>query len=142
MQSKRPSGTHIGVLRYAAVVIGVVVLLAGCGSGGGNSDTTAPDAPSGITGTSGDTEVALDWDAVSASDLEEYNIYRSTSGTITDVSGRDPVSSTSSTSFTDTGATNGTTYDYIVTAVDNAGNESAPSSSLKKTPFPGPPSRP
>jgi fibronectin type 3 domain-containing protein len=42
--------------------------------------------------------------------------------------------------YTDTGRTNGTTYYYVITAVDNAANESADSSQKGATPTAGPPS--
>jgi fibronectin type 3 domain-containing protein len=132
----------------AGVLLGIFLVLSGCGAGGSNGtderpdDTTPPNAPTGLSGTSGDTEIVLRWDTVPASDLKEYKVYRATSTSIEDISSRNPVSSLSDTSFTDTGLTNGTEYSYVVTAVDDSGNESGPSTLLEKTPFPDPPARP
>jgi len=94
------------------------------GSAGTPVDTTAPAAPSGLTANAGDSRVALDWADNSESDLNHYNVYRS--GV--------KVASPTSSAYTDTGLTNGTAYSYQVTAVDNAGDESAKSSSVSATP--------
>lgn len=103
--------------------------------GGGETDTTAPSAPSALTGTSGDSQVALSWDGVSGA--ETYNVYRSTRSGI-DTSGDPLESGISSTSYTDTDAQNKTEYYYRVTAV-RSGAESDPSNEIQKTPFPPPP---
>lgn len=135
------------------IAFSVLMLLAmsACSSGGSNEepepeppeDTTPPGVPSGLEASSGDAEVALEWSAVSASDLDGYNVYRSTSsiGSVSDQSSindaplEDP-------SFTDAGVSNGTTYFYRVTAVDESSNESDGSSEVEVTPFPTPPDRP
>jgi fibronectin type 3 domain-containing protein len=118
---------------------------AGCIFGGssGSGDTTAPATPSNLSGTSGDGEITLTWDGSGASDLQKYNIYRSTSSSV-DISGKDPVQTkgASETSVTDGGLTNFTTYYYVVTAVDDNGNESSPSGVFEQTPFPPPEDRP
>lgn len=129
-----PIRRRISSRPVAAVLIGLIFVVVGCGFTGGNSDSTAPSVPSNLRGVPGDTEVGLGWDEVGAGDLKEYNVYRSTSTSVTDISGQDPVSTSASASFTDTGLTNGTTYHYVVTAVDDAGNESGPSGSVQKTP--------
>ena len=122
------------------LLLGIFFVLSGCGAGGSNGtderpgDTTPPNAPLGLSGTSGDTEVTLHWNTVTASDLQAYRVYRATSTSIEDISSRNPVSSLSDTSFTDTGLTNGTEYSYVVTAVDDAGNESTPSDAVEKIP--------
>jgi TolB protein len=115
----------------------------GEGGGGDGGDTTAPSAPSGLSATAGNQTIDLSWEAVNASDLSGYNVYRSTSS-INDVSGKDPVNGSvlSNGSYTDEGLTNGTTYHYVVTAVDDSGNESGPSLEVKRTPFEDPPGRP
>lgn len=79
-------------------------------------------APTGLSATGGDQRVVLDWADNPEPSLAGYNVYRST------VSGG-PYAKVNSTlvagsSFTDTGLTNGTTYHYVVTAVDDLGRES------------------
>ncbi|MGN6325271.1 pectinesterase family protein [Pseudolysinimonas sp.] len=93
------------------------------------ADTTPPAAPTGLSGVAADGKAILSWTANAESDLAGYNVYRD--GTkITSA----PLAAAS---FTDTGLVNGTSYAYRVTAVDTAGNESAPSSSAAVVPAPG-----
>jgi len=96
-----------------------------------------PPPPTGLGATPGNTQVALSWNA--SSGATSYNVKRAT------VSGGPytTVNSTGVTSFTDTGLSNGTTYYYVVTAV-NASGESGPSSQVSATPqavAPAPPTR-
>ena len=136
--------------RLVSVVILSVTLVA-CGSSGSNdepdppsTDTTPPAVPSGLTASSMDGEVEVAWEAVDASDLDGYNIYRSASS-FDSISGLDPLNGSSpatGTSFTDGGVSNGMTYYYRVTAVDRSGNESNRSDEVEVTPFSAPPDRP
>ncbi|MBI3411176.1 MAG: fibronectin type III domain-containing protein, partial [Planctomycetes bacterium] len=90
---------------------------------------SAPAAPTNLTATPASTQVTLTWTA--SSGATSYNIYRSTTP---GGEGSTPVQTgITSTSFTNTGLTNGTTYYYQVTAV-NAGGESAKSSEVSATP--------
>jgi TolB protein len=83
----------------------------------------------------------LSWEGVDAEDLAGYSVYRGTEPDV-DVSG-DPVKNGhSETSYTDEGVENGTTYHYVVTAVDTAGNGSEASNEVKRTPFSSPPEQP
>jgi fibronectin type 3 domain-containing protein len=123
---------------------GIVAVGIGCGGSGSNGggDTTAPPPPSNLSGTSGDGEITLTWDGSGANDLQKYNIYRSTSSPV-DISGTAPLQTTrpgetSETSVTDGELTKFTTYYYVVTAVDDSGNESSPSGVFEQT-FPSPP---
>jgi hypothetical protein len=88
-----------------------------------------PAAPTGLTVTAGDTQVSLSWTATGGA--TSYNIYRSLTaggeGTIPYKTG------ITTTSFTDTGLTDGTTYYYQVTGV-NTGGESGKSSEASATP--------
>ena len=94
--------------------------------GGGS----APSAPTGLTATPGNAQVALSWTA--STGATSYNVKRSTlSG-----SGYATVSSPTGTSYTNTGLTNGTTYYFVVSAV-NASGESANSSQASATPTGG-----
>ena len=94
-----------------------------------------PQPPTGLTATPGNTQVALTWNA--SSGATSFNVKRAT------VSGGPyaTVASPTSTSFTDTGLTNGTTYFYVVTAVNSAG-ESGNSSQVSATPQAAAPAAP
>lgn len=125
------------------VGVGAGLLLVGCGLFGGD-DTNPPPAPTEVQGESQDGAVALEWNAVDAGDLAGYRVYRAPTS-ISEVGDRSPVSGSrpvSEAGYTDDSAQNGTTYHYVVTAVDEAGNESAPSTEVEKTPFDAPPERP
>jgi len=110
-------------------MLAAVTVLAAC-SKGSEPDTRPPDVPIGLTVTRGDERVRLTWDAVSNKDLAGYHAYHREGTTGTPVQG---------TLVTDTeawvpGLTNGTEYSFYVTSVDEAGNESEPSSSVTATP--------
>ncbi|WP_259058306.1 fibronectin type III domain-containing protein [Salinibacter ruber] len=96
-------------------------------------------APSGLEGTSRDSEIALSWEA--AGGAETYNVYRSTSSGV-DVSASPLDTGISSSEYTDGSAENGTKYYYRVTSVNPGGAESDASSEVEKTPFADPPNRP
>jgi fibronectin type 3 domain-containing protein len=95
----------------------------------------APPTPTGLSATGGNAQVSLQWSA--STGATSYNIYRSTS------SGGETLyqSGVNSTSYTDTGVTNGTTYYYKVTGV-NAGGESGKSNEASATPQVPAPSAP
>ena len=97
----------------------------------GPPDTTAPAAPTGLTATAGNAQVALDWGSGGESDLAGYRVYRrNADGTWPTA----PLASVAASAHTDTGLANGTTYTYRVTAYDASGNESAPSGTASATP--------
>ena len=87
-----------------------------------------PVAPTGLTASAGNAQVALTWSA--ASGATGYNVKRSTTsgGPYSNVA-----SNVTGTSYTNTGLTNGTTYYYVVTAV-NASGESPVSTQTSGTP--------
>lgn len=93
---------------------------------------TPPAIPalSNITATTGDSEVALSWDAVTGT--TGYNVKRST------IAGGpyDKSVPVLGTSYVDTTVTNGTTYYYVVTAV-TADGESGNSNEASATPNTG-----
>jgi len=93
----------------------------------GSTSGSAPSAPTGLTATAGNEQVALAWTA--STSATSYNVKRSSTsgGTFS------TVASATSASYTDTGLTNGTTYYYVVTAV-NAAGESAASNQASATP--------
>ena len=92
------------------------------------ADTEAPTAPANLAATAGDGKVDLSWDTNTENDLAGYNVYRD--------GGNTPLNNAPLTdaSYTDNDVTNGTAYAYTVTAVDNAGNESAASAEASATP--------
>jgi len=105
--------------------------LAACG-GGDSSPSPAPTpsspaTPSGLTATAGSGQVTLAWTA--SDGATGYSIGRATS------SGGpfNTVGKSTSTSFTDTGVTNGTAYFYVVSAANAAGS-SANSAPVTATP--------
>jgi fibronectin type 3 domain-containing protein len=88
----------------------------------------APAAPSGLLASAANAQVSLTWSA--SATATRYNVKRGTTtgGPYT------TVSSPTATNFTDTGLTNGTTYFYVVTAVNSTG-ESANSVQASATPL-------
>lgn len=92
-----------------------------------------PAAPANLIATAGDGSVRLDWDANTEFDLADYNVYRSTTP------GAGPpdtpvASGVTAITYVDGTVTNGTTYYYVLTAVDTARNESASSAEASATP--------
>ncbi|QMW66608.1 choice-of-anchor D domain-containing protein [Mumia sp. ZJ1417] len=102
------------------------------------TDTTPPAAPATPTATAGDGQVALTWTASTESDLAGYRVYRATTADVpTTGDGIGGPGLVPTASFTDEDATNGTTYYYVVVAVDTHGNPSDPSGSASATPVDG-----
>jgi RHS repeat-associated protein len=95
-------------------------------------DGMPPAAPAGLNASAGDREVALDWQGSGDADLESYTVYRASSpGSATATAISSPLTATE---FTDTGRTNGTAYQYWVTATDKHGNVSPLSTKVTVTP--------
>jgi hypothetical protein len=86
-----------------------------------------PSAPTGLVATAGNAQVMLTWNA--STGAASYNVKRST----TNGSGYTQVGTPTTASFNDSGLTNGTTYYYIVTALNSAG-ESGNSNQASATP--------
>ena len=99
---------------------------------GGLPDITPPGAPTGVGATPGDGQLQLSWNANGELDLAGYNAYRSTTSGTGFV--KINIALLTSTSLLDTALTNGTTYFYVVTAVDTFGNESLDSTEVSGTP--------
>ena len=92
-----------------------------------------PSAPTGLTATAGNGQVALSWTA--SSGATSYNLYYGTTSPLTIANGT-KVGSLSGTTDTVSSLTNGTPYYFAVTAV-NSGGESALSTEANATPLNG-----
>jgi titin len=81
---------------------------------------SVPSAPARLTGTPGNTTVSLSWIGSAIGNPISYEIYR---GTLSDGEAITPVATTNGTTtiFRDTGLHNGTTYYYIVAAINAQG---------------------
>jgi len=84
------------------------------------TDTTPPAKVTDLTVTKVScAQLDLAWDANTEEDLDNYNVYRST----TSGGPYDLVASPITNSYSDVGLTASTTYYYVVSAVDTSGNE-------------------
>jgi hypothetical protein len=94
-----------------------------------NTTTETIDVPTNLTASAGDSKVTLSWNTVEGA--TSYNVKRSTTagGPYTTIA-----TNVTGTSYLDTTVANGTTYYYVVTAVDSSGNESANSNEASATP--------
>src|SRR6202034_1286741 len=94
---------------------------------GGPPDTTPPSVPTGLSATAvSSTQINLSWTASTDNvGVTGYDVFRNGTqvGTTT----------TTTTSYQDTGLTAGTTYSYTVAAYDAAGNVSAQSTAASAT---------
>jgi fibronectin type 3 domain-containing protein len=90
--------------------------------------TSPPATPTGLQATGGNAQVSLSWNA--SAGAASYNVKRSTNngGPYSTA-----VASPTLTNYTDTNVTNGTTYYYVVSAVNTAG-QSANSAQASATP--------
>jgi fibronectin type 3 domain-containing protein len=114
------SDTYTGLTNGTAYFY-VVSALNSAGESANSTEVSAtpvlpiPATPTGLTATAGNAQVSLSWTA--SSGATSYNVKRATvtGGPYT------TVASPTTTSDTDTGLTNGTTYYYVVSAVNSAG---------------------
>jgi fibronectin type 3 domain-containing protein len=93
-------------------------------------DSTPPDQATGLKVTTvSSSQLNLGWNANGEPDLNHYNVYRSTvSG-----SGYTLIAAPKVNSYSDTGLAAATTYCYVVSAVDAAGNEGMKSAEASGT---------
>jgi YD repeat-containing protein len=93
------------------------------------ADVTAPTTPTGLTATAASaSQINLNWNASTdsgGSGLKGYKITRNGSALVT--------TTTTATTYSDTGLTASTTYTYTVAGYDNAGNTSAASTGASAT---------
>lgn len=94
----------------------------------------APVAPTGAIATGGTGQVTLSWSSVS--NATSYNVYYSTTSGVSKTNGTKL--SAVGTPFVQTGLNAGTTYYYVVTAV-NASGESVESAEVSAATAPAPP---
>ncbi|MDT8317391.1 MAG: FG-GAP-like repeat-containing protein [bacterium] len=95
-------------------------------------DSLPPAPPTDVQATPGIVRADLSWNANSEGNLDYYNIYRSTvSGTGYTLVDSVPYDTTS---YADTEVTGGTTYYYVVTAVNTSSMESEHSAELMVVP--------
>lgn len=95
-----------------------------------DEDLVPPNPPQNLTGTPGPGMVILSWDANTEPDLQGYNIYRNGQ--------KINFTTIKNVNFTITGLKNDEEYEFYVTAVDMAGNESEPSNIIYIKPEPEP----
>jgi hypothetical protein len=100
-----------------------------------SNGATVPAAPSSLQATAGNAQVALSWGATTGAN--SYPIKRST----TSGGPHTQIAAPTATNFIDTGLTNGTTYLYVVSAL-NANGESPNSAQASATPTATPPPPP
>ena len=89
---------------------------------------TPPAVPTGLQATAGNAQVNLTWNA--SAGATSYHVKRST----TAGSGYTQIGAPTTANFADSGLTNGTTYYYVVAAVNTAG-ESGNSNQASATPI-------
>jgi beta-glucanase (GH16 family) len=88
--------------------------------------SSVPDAPTGLSATAGGTQVVLSWSA--STGATNYNVKFSTTNGGPYIT----IGSTATTSYTNTGLANGTTYYYVVSAANSFG-ESTNSAQISAT---------
>jgi hypothetical protein len=93
-----------------------------------------PAAPAGVTATGGTQQVTISWSAVSGA--TSYNVYYSTTAGVTTANGSKIAGATSP--YIKTGLLNSTSYYFIVTAVNSAGESAASAQATATTATPAP----
>ncbi|HUY93955.1 MAG TPA: fibronectin type III domain-containing protein, partial [Terracidiphilus sp.] len=111
-------------MRKSSILIfsALLAIVAGCSKGNNfvspPPTPQSPNAPTGLTAKAGDSSVVLTWNTVSGA--LSYNVYYGTASGVTKSSGK-VVSAGAAPTYTLTGLTDGTTYYFVVTAANQAG---------------------
>ena len=140
-----PDGNHyyaVYTFVYSANTSGQTLTIQYSQAGGGGNvtlqaatlvlaPTAPPAAPTGVAAAAGDARATLGWNPSATADTYTLKRGTSASGPFTPVA-----SGLVGTGYSDAGLTNGTTYYYVVTATNLAG-ESAASSVVSITPVAG-----
>lgn len=128
--SQTPQPPQLTATTNAWIAVGLTDTECGIG----DPDTTPPAAPTGLAATAGDGIVMLNWNDNGEGDLASYKVYRSTTT-------GEPYTLVKTiigaSAYDDDGVANGTTYYYVVSAVDASDNESALSDEVSATPVGG-----
>jgi fibronectin type 3 domain-containing protein len=112
-------------------LFGIVFLLLGLtGCGGGT--TTAPAAPAGVAATASTSQATISWTA--SPGAASYTIYYGPTAGVTKATATNTVSNVTGTSSTVAGLLDGSTYYFVVSATNGAG-ESGVSSEVSATPL-------
>ncbi len=135
--SSAASYTDLAVVNGTTYYYSVTAVTAGGESAGSTQVSAtpqalvpaAPGAPMGVSATSGNSQVSISWTALA--EAASYNVYYSTAAGVTPSSGTLVKGAISGGAIA--GLTNGTTYYFVVTAV-NAGGEGAFSTQVSATP--------
>ncbi len=92
-------------------------------------DTFPPATPTGASAIAGTASIELNWDRNTESDFKNYRIYRAAgSGNFETIA-----DAVEAPAFSDRAIVSGTAYRYVITAVDQAGNESPRSNVVEIT---------
>jgi cellulose 1,4-beta-cellobiosidase len=133
MQGLNSSGTVLYTGTSAAVTV-VVNATANAGAvtmAPATGQSVAPWPPTGLSATAGNGQITLTWTA--ATGATSYSVYRSTTTGFTPSTTNRIATGVTSAAYTNTVLSNGTTYYYVVTAL-NAAGESGPSAQVGATP--------
>ena len=118
------------LLNYLSAGFLCLLLCACSGDSPWRYNPGAPDQPAGLSATADNGQVFLSWTAVN--NAAAYTIYYATSPGVSRTNGT-KIANVVSTSYILTGLTNGTTYYFVITAV-NSSSESIESSQVSATP--------
>jgi len=122
------------IILILTILAGVIFLSYGCEKKVYvvEPDDTPPCIPKGVYSVTGNECIYIYWEENDEPDFKNYRIYR----TLDPEDGFTYLVSTTVSQYTDLNVSNGTTYYYIITAVDYSGNESEVSKAIYDTPRP------